>query len=116
MFSLKSMSGLDFGKYDSPTMEGVIKGTKVSTIGEYIDPEYHDKFDNLEQQILVVTYEFDGSERDWFCSIPKMTGYNKSNLKAFRAKNKQLPNDPSEWVGQVVELTLDGKGYLTVAL
>ena len=107
---------VNFGKYDSPTMEGKITRTMLTTIREHIAAEYHDKFGELDREILVIYYEYDGSERNWFCTIPKMAGYSKSNLKAFRRKNKHLGEDPSEWVGEKVELTLDGKGYLTVAL
>ena len=110
------MSKDDFSKYDSPEMVGKIVGTEKMLLRDHIDEQYHDKFDQLDRDVLVITYEFDDTKKDWFCTIPKMTGYNKSNLKAFRDRNPGLSVYREDWVGQDVKLTLDGKGYLTVAL
>lgn len=116
---------VDLGKYEKPTMQGTITQVREMTLREYLElrhglkaPKIIEKFneETLDRQHLIIDAKSDGAELDWFGMIPTVQGYNRSNLKRVKERNK-LPNNTKKWVGKSIELRVDDKsGFLRVAV
>lgn len=69
----------------------------------------------LDSEVLVIKYRMiDGTEREQFYTIPKISGWGKSNIRLLMLKN-DLPPETDEWVGQVIKVTINKEGYPEIA-
>tara|TARA_Y100000296_G_C5027834_1_gene183214 strand:+ start:136 stop:474 length:339 start_codon:yes stop_codon:yes gene_type:complete len=102
--------------FDNPELIGRITRVEIKPLSEHIAPEYHEKFGNLDRPNIIVHYDLDGQERNFFMMVPSMQGYSRSNLKRFREKNVGLSDDTDTWKDSEIVLRVDKNGYPTVAL
>lgn len=134
------MSSADLGRYSQTNLEGTITSIHVMTLREWLtkakknpisDALAQEKFTrtdrktgkvtcNLDDEHLIIVGECGGSAIDGFYKLPKVQGYQKSNLKKLIDKNGlplvKLPKEADRWLGKKLAVRVDGNGFLRWAV
>lgn len=94
-------------------LDGVVVRIQKGFLSEFVDPAYHSKFDNLEQEHLLIHFDvkfedkiLKGSDRVAYYSEP-MTN---SKLGKYLLKYGELK------VGQSIKIDYDGDGFAKIKL
>lgn len=111
MVSVYSENQTDKDVVASPKDEilnGVVVDIKKGILSEFVDPQYHGKFDNLTQETLYISYETKFNENT-LTGFDKMPYYDKpmsnSKLGKYLTKYGELK------VGQNIKVVYDKDGF-----
>ena len=112
---------MSFNQYQSEFWTGEILDVKVMSIKEYMVSEGKDQylkdFENADKESIILYVDDEGFARSFIVgSNPKTTrAYRNSNVKKLIDRNG-LPSEIKDWVGKVVKLTANSKGYTELYL
>lgn len=128
---------VDLTEMEKQVFKGTIKEVRELTLREYLTEKFQAKapkiikqfirkvkdeetgetqeVHNLDRDHIVLIIQQDGTEIDWFGLIPRERGWPKSNVKKVKERNN-LPSDTQAWVGKEIDLALDTKGFMRVAV
>jgi hypothetical protein len=97
---------------DQSTQLAIISAVEIGPLGSFIEDQYHKAFqdESLKKQVVHIEAELTGDNgvtiiRENFSIVTK-AGYNKSNLKAFLDRNRHLPDETEQWLGEQVKAVL----------